>query len=917
MEKKFTVNVAKSRLSVGYTQNDQNLLNLWDKKEVFFHTNQQLKESNPNVKPFVLLDGPPYANGEAHLGHGLNKLLKDLVVKSRWFMGQEVRYQPGWDCHGLPLELAVEKKYGKLSPDLLKKRCKSLAFRSLVKQRKSFKRLGVLGDWNTPYVTLSQSMLEQGWRTLSHLVEKNLLQYKQFPVHYCPACASSLAEAELENKLLTKDSLYFKMLLMKKNTHVEDDGDLPTYALVWTTTPWTLPMNQGLVFHQDLHYSLWSNGKENLYTQDTVEEDVKTWLTENKYSFLKEVSGHYFMSFEAVSPLTKKTVPLLHGHFVESGKTGFVHMACAHGPEDYELGQLHNVQPHSYLNKYGVFCMESMADSNLYSLNSKKYTQVAKDVCVLLEEDLVYYSHSQTEQQVCWRHKCGVYYNATWQVFLELEHPQHNLKNKVKLALENSELSSNYQERLEQMLLGRKHWCLSRQRQWGCPMNLLVNKSDNTLSNLSSQYLSLLAANSLEQAKVLLESHPEVSVFTDVVDVWFDSGNVVNEYVYQHGAVNSQYAVDLVLEGKDQFRGWFQSLLWLCVANNDVMPYKNLLSHGFVLNEKREKFSKSTGNGKVVEYYADLYGADVLHLWTASQEPEMDAVFSESKLEEMKKYYSRLRLSLRFMTSNLYDYDYENHDHYLKQYENNEEFDVHRYLLKEMGQLYKQCVSFFEKYQFKKGLDALYYFCDKTLSNFYFELVKNNLYLRAKDSNERLCTQAGLYEVLKNLFDLVKVYCPFVAEEFYQDFYSHSTKDCHSVFSQQHLVKHCDYYLTYNVQFNWNKLQEYRKLVQSSLEPYQKSKALKSRTEAKVDLLLNSYECDHLEKVSLHFKLSDVLGVSQVNVHRKDTESTQVEVFDLKTDSEFVKCERCWNYERVLSFEHNLCLYCNNDNCHC
>jgi isoleucyl-tRNA synthetase len=266
-----SVHVAKSRLSTVRENNESKFSHFWESKDVFNSVNK-----TKSKETFLLLDGPPYANGQAHMGHALNKLFKDLVVKSQWFLGRSVNYQPGWDCHGLPLELAVEKKQGKLPYNELKTRCKQLAFRSLVKQRKTFKSLGVLGDWENPYVTLSEKMVQSSWKTLKHLFDNNLLEYKQYPVHYCPVCASSLADAELEHKLMNKDSLYFKMNLFSesKNNY---------YALVWTTTPWTLPMNQGLAFHEDLKYELWSNNEENLLLQNSNEKDVQEWLNVNGF----------------------------------------------------------------------------------------------------------------------------------------------------------------------------------------------------------------------------------------------------------------------------------------------------------------------------------------------------------------------------------------------------------------------------------------------------------------------------------------------------------------------------------------------------------------------------------------------------------------------------------------------------------
>ena len=886
----FNVNVAKSRLSVGFDKKDNEQLSLWNKLNVFNTTNQKL---NNNMSSFVLLDGPPYANGDAHLGHALNKLLKDLVVKSRWFMGQPVEYRPGWDCHGLPLELAVEKKYGKLEPNELKKRCKHLALKSLAKQKKVFKDLGVLGQWEEPYLTLSKPMLAQGWRTLSNLVDKNLLEYKQFPVHYCPVCASSLAEAELESKLLPKDSLYFTVQLKDTNELV----------LVWTTTPWTLPMNQALAYNENFDYEKWSNKTSVVYLQNSEYPEVKQWLEKNNFYLDCVVKGQYFENKEALSPLTKKTVPFLNASFVEEGKTGFVHMALSHGPEDYDLGVENKLSPLTHLNKYGVY---DTHEETLLFLNGKKYTQVASLVTEALNNHLVSYSTENTEQQVCWRHKCGVYYNATWQAFLKLNDDSFNLKNKVSQLLEDSSLPEHYKLRLSSMLMNRKHWCLSRQRVWGLPMNLLVDNNTKTLHSKTQEYLLLLSEGKEKQAKELLSTLTNVSLFTDVVDVWFDSGNVVNEYSYRNN-VQSNTVVDLVLEGKDQFRGWFQSLLWLSVANDGKFPYKNLLCHGFVLNEKREKFSKSAGNANPVSQYTKQYGADVLHLWVASQEAENDAVFSDKKLEEMKKYYSRLRLSLRFLSSNLYDYDYSSHEFNFELNKENKLFDLHRYVLKEMAYLYSNLVKYFNEFQFKKALEELYFFCEKTLSNFYFDVLKNPLYLEKKDSLDRRLHQCGMYEVLLNLFDLVKVFTPFVAEEFYQDFYQKG-----SVFFQNNLSHKYNLYSQYHLDFDWNKVNELRKQTQFSLEPFQKSKVLKSRLEAKVNLSLNNEDYQLFSLLEKVYSLPDLLGVSQYRLDRD--ESFFVEVEDLKQNNKYQKCPRCWNYHLFTQFKNDMCNNCFNNN---
>lgn len=893
MEKKYNVNVAKSRLSVGHVDNDQQFLSLWENEKTFDKVNKNL-----SGKPFVLLDGPPYANGQAHLGHALNKMFKDLVVKSRWVMGQPVHYRPGWDCHGLPLELAVEKKYGKLDTSTLKTRCKQLAFRSLVKQRKSFKRLGVLGQWDTPYVTLSKDMVQSSWASLKVLAEKKLLEYKQYPVHYCPACASSLAEAELENKVMSKDSLYFKMPV-----HATKYDNL--HAVVWTTTPWTLPMNQALAFHNEHTYQVWSNAKEHVVFENSNEVSLLEVLNKEGYSFVAEHKGNELGFSTASSPLTNHVVPVLHADFVEEGRTGFVHVATAHGAEDFELGKQNGLTPVSYLNKFGVF---EVVHEHLNFLNGKKYLQVQQLVCDYLNSNnlFLHYSQDNVEQQVCWRHKCGVYYNATWQAFLKLEDPTHHLKNEVAKHLEDSSLSKHYKDRLSQMLLSRSHWCLSRQRKWGTPMNLLVDKSTKQVDDLTVNYLDYLANGMEDKAQQLLLDNQHLDVFEDVLDVWFDSGNVVNHYA-QHNDFDKEqgYVVDLALEGKDQFRGWFQSMLWLSVAVNNTMPYKNLFCHGFVLDELRQKFSKSAGNGSLVDTYAQQHGSDVLHLWVANQEPELDCVFSDNKLEEMKKYYSRLRLALRFTSSNLYDYDYSKHNANLEHFSQNADWDVHRFVLKQLHSVYQEVTGYFEKYQFKKALETLYLFADKTLSNFYFDWAKNPLYLYAKNSEQRLGTQVALFELMNGLFDLVKVFAPFVAEEFYQDYFNNKQ----SVLEASYFTKDKQEWLE-NMHNNvsWQQVLETRKLVQATLEPLQKSQAVKARTEVNAYVHCPQDAYDNLMLVSKLYRLGEFLAVS--NAFVKTSEEFTVDLEQLKSNESYQKCPRCWNYELVSSFKHELCTHC-------
>lgn len=886
------LNLVKSRLSVGYVNNVDTLVKYWEDNDVFNKVNKSFSR-----KPFVLLDGPPYANGDAHMGHSLNKSLKDLVLKSRWFMGQPVFYQPGWDCHGLPLELAVEKAKGYLNEVDLKKSCKLLAFRSLVKQRKVFKKLGVLCNWRKPYVTLSNDMVNSSWKTVYNLVNKDLLFYKQYPVHYCPVCASSLAEAELEQKSLRKDSLFLKF---KLNNFKYDNA----FVVVWTTTPWTLAMNQGVAYNNDFEYLLYFNGDDYLLTQECNE--LNSYLSDNNYVLFEKLSGNELNELHYESPLTKQENRFYHGKFVESGRTGFVHLAFAHGPEDFELGNENNLLPLHYLNKNGVF--NTKDNDNLLFLDGYKFSNCADLVVEKLKNFVVKHSYDMVEQNVCWRHKSQVYYNATHQVFLDLEKESYHLKNKVKEKLLSSDLSDKHKLRLSEMLLNRKNWCLSRQRRWGCKLNLVVDNQNNVVKEMTLNYVkSCYEENKEEQARLLaLVDKYNYKVVEDVLDVWFDSGNVVNNYYDNNGRNNENNVVDLVLEGKDQFRGWFQSLLWLSVANNDVMPYKNLYCHGFVLDEKRKKLSKSSNNYQSVDNYLETYGPDVLRLWSASQESELDAVFSNSKLEEMKKYYSRIRLTLRFLTSNLYDYNYLNHKNNFELYKDLPCYDVDRTIMVEVLNIRKKMVNFFNCYDFKNGLELLYLFCEKVLSNFYFDYLKNPLYLY--DNKEKY--QLYLYELLLALLDMVKVYCPFVAEEFYQDFYQNNKSVFEEYYFKDEKIEQLSKLV---VNFNWNYLKDVKRELQVVLDSLQKNKIFKSKLELSLSFSLNNNYYNSFKELNDNYLLSDFFGVSEVHFildSDLDDKKFLINYNVLSSDDKYAKCKRCWSYKNKFNYLNDCCPNC-------
>ncbi len=879
MEKNFKLYMAQSGRPVQQDKEYANsVLKKWNNLNLYTAVNQNLHKENK--KPFVFVDGPPYANGGAHLGHVLNKVWKDLTVKSQWFLDNEVQWTPGWDCHGLPLELQVDKKYQNSSVEDKKKYCKNLALRSVSLQRQDFKALGVHADWNNPYLTLSPKMRQASWKTVKAMYEQDLLKYKMWPVHHCPACGSSLAEAELEYSNKERLELYFKYSLGSNE-----------FALVWTTTPWTLPMNQALAFNKNFNYQVWTKKEEVVYVDENSSEYVKSMMLEKGYLQSHVVSGEFFVGKKGLSPLLHQETSVLHGDFVLTGQTGFVHVAGAHGVEDYELVVSNGLTPLNFLDKNGRYEENQSLHQEFWG---QKNTSVNDLVVKQLADFLVETVSTQVETAHCWRHKTKVYYQATWQVFLDLE----KLKPRVAHMLENSSLSDYACNNLKSMLLGRPHWCLSRQRYWGTELNLLVDKETQHLSPLTSQYLEFHSQGKAEKAEELLEQNPNLYPVKDVLDVWFDSGNVV----FALGSEMGFEQADMALEGKDQYRGWFQSLLWMQAVHYNELPYKNLLVHGFVLDEKKMKFSKSSGNGLTAKQAVDLFGSDMLRLWAAMQEEHTDAVFSDSKMNEAKTYYQRLRLSLRFLSSNAYQKTFEEHQNNLDRFMLDEEFDFYNYSLSKMEEVKKEFSNALAKFEYKKALQLLYFFSDKFLSQYVFEVMKQPLYLKGEETTEKLMVQTCAYELLYQMLKMVSVFCPFVAEEFFEET---SFNYFGSVFLLPTVNR------TYKPKLDWDFATELRKMMNAKLEPMQQQKLVKGSNQLHCNFKLNTQGVEKWNQLSKVMPYQYWLGVSLLTVSL--SEEQNVELYNLNLNSDYHKCPRCWNYDKKENFQNEVCSHCHDD----
>lgn len=793
-----------------------------------FPTNYEVNASKTNGN-FILLDGPPYANGEAHLGHALNKIWKDIAVKSNWYFGKSVKYVPGWDCHGLPIELAIDKQFPDFSYYEKLIKCSEHADHYHQIQTESFKRLGVSAEWDNPYLTMHQS--KQSWETLRKMVERDLLEYKLMPVYHCPACGSSLAEAEIERSLDNRVEFYFSYPINENES-----------MLVWTTTPWTIPMSQAVAVNPDSMFAAWIKNNITLWVDNDCLDEVAQIAIDAGYvkSNILVSSTHFN---KAHHPLTDAQIPILTANFVETGKTGFVHCAPAHGQEDFDLCLLNGIDVVSMLDVHGKY--NSLAPKFLQGLKNSSCNDL---IASALGDRLLVKKETKFETAKCWRHKCSVYYQATPQVFINLQ----KLRPTVLQMISN--LDGSVRDNLERMVSTRPHWCISRQRYWGTPLNLVINNGIIDC-NESIKYLT---------AKInACEYIPSGTVLTDVLDVWFDSGNVAY-------AVMRNSPSDLVIEGKDQYRGWFQSLLWISAAHG-FSPFSNIKVHGFVLDEQKKKFAKSLGNGMSADQACSTYGVDVVRLWAALQDDGTDAIFSDTKMNEAKTIYQRLRLCLRFLDS------YKtNADPQSIEYPTGEFF---KYACGSTTNRLTSVETALRDYNYKRAITELYDLANNHMSQWIFEVLKPILYLKNPATILRQDAEKCVNVLYNQLLRITAVFCPYLAAEFYG--------------SGDILLLNPIESPKWEVFDDWEPAKELRKFMAASIDKIGAKR---------IDQCYANINNDFAKFTEL-LDPKFWLGVSGF---RLIDASSSVEL------AGGLKCPRCWYYHNQLS-ESGVCVVCDGD----
>jgi len=779
MDYKATLNLPKTRfpMRANLPQNEPLQVERWEREKIYF----KVLEANQGKKSYILHDGPPYANGNIHLGHALNKILKDIIVKYKGMAGFLAPYVPGWDCHGLPIELQVEKNIGRLKKTQLTKPevrrlCREYAERYIAIQREEFKRLGVLGDWDHPYRTIDYSYESAEVRELGKLIAAGLLYRQKKPVYWCVSCVTALAEAEVEYEEHAAPSIYVKFPVKDAKGKFPLSPAGGTAFVIWTTTPWTLPANQAIAVHPHFTYRLVKTSAGELILNQELIAGVMQVLGLQSKDFAVTAGAWAGSELEGMvcrHPWLDREIQVILGDFVTHDQgTGCVHIAPGHGQEDFEVGQRYGLEVSAPVDAEGKFTSETgdLAGESVFKAERRIIEKLKTKGALLKEEKLTHsYPH-------CWRCKKPVIFRATEQWFISLE--KNQLRRRALEAIDQVTWIPPWgRERIRGMLEARPDWCISRQRSWGVPLPVFYCQRcrEALLSQALCDHIGSIFLREGSDAwftRPVSELLPpglscpscgakEFTREEDILDVWFDSG-------VSHAAVvetDSRLAgrADLYLEGSDQHRGWFHTALLTSVATRGRAPYGSVLTHGFTLDGKGRKMSKSMGNVVAPQEIFQRYGAEVLRLWVAAEDYREDVRISDEILNRLVEAYRKLRNTTRFLMSNLYDFD-PNKDTVAPA--DLDELD--RWILHQTQGLLGRCREAYEKFELHIVYHALNNFCSVDLSALYLDIVKDRLYCEAAHSRERRSAQTTLYRILETLVHLMAPILSFTAEEIWE-----------------------------------------------------------------------------------------------------------------------------------------------------
>ena len=898
MDYKDTLNLPKTPFPMkgNLPVKEREMLKFWDDINLY----ERLVKNKTYTKKFILHDGPPYANGNIHLGTALNKILKDIIVKSKFMSGYKADYVPGWDCHGLPIEHQIEKemKTKNLSQSKLEKRrqCRAYAERFINIQREEFKRLGVIGDWKDPYITMDFNYQATIIEEMQKFFERGEIYRKKKPVLWCINCLTALAEAEIEYDTKKSDAIYVKF------PYTEDRKDIfhnypekPIFMLIWTTTPWTLPANLAIAINPTFTYVALETDKEIYIVLKQLVEEIIKKAKINNYRIIEELPPEKLKGISFKHPFIDRNSIIVYADYVaDDTGTGAVHIAPGHGEEDYETGLEYGLDVYSPVNNEGKFTedVEFFKGMNVFESN-KHIIEMLKSTGLLLYNEEIEHSYPH-----CWRCKKPVIFRATEQWFISLD-----IKGLRKKALEEINrvkwIPSWGRDRIYNMLLVRPDWCISRQRTWGIPITIFYCKKCKEPFWSSDTFKNVIEAVKKYGADIWFEK--EATYFLpdkvtcrkcgndifikeeDILDVWFDSGVSWSAVCKKRKELG--FPVDMYLEGSDQHRGWFHSSLLTSVANEGIAPYRSVLTHGFVVDGSGRKMSKSLGNIISPDEIIEKYGAEILRLWVTYEDYRDDIKISKDIINRLVETYRRIRNTLRFLHANINDFDPTKDS---IPYDKMSYLD--RWMLSRLNRLIDKVIKAYEEYTFHIIYHSIHNFCAVDLSALYLDIIKDRIYVEKKDAIKRRASQTVIYETLLSLVKIISPILSTTSEEMWQ--YLRGKDAQESIFL-------CDFpevkteLIDLTLEEEWEKIWKIREIVNKKIEEKRLEKIIGHSLDAKITIQANDEDYRILAK--LRDEIKDIFIVSQISINKNAETVITVSKADGK------KCQRCWQYSTDIT----------------
>ncbi len=882
---------------------------------------EKILKKNEGHKHYVLHDGPPYANGEIHAGHALNKILKDTIVRYKSMKGFYSPYVPGFDTHGMPTEKKAIEKLGldrsKIPVTQFRDTCREFTSKYKDTQTEGFKRLGVLGDWKNPYVTYDPKMEARQIGVFGDMYKKGYIYRGLKPVYWCTDCETALAEAEIEYKDVTSTSVYVKFPVVdSKNVFDGDDVSI----VIWTTTPWTLPGNMGITIGKDFEYSLVNIGKEKLIIATELVDKVMALAEIKDYRTVKKFKGEELEGVLCKHPFLNRTSRVVIGsektvNVDLATGTGAVHTAPGYGKEDYLQGLKDNLDIVVTVNSKGVQTEGAGPFTGMYYAKSNKaIIEWLDEHGYLLKAEPITHSYPH-----CWRCKKPIIFRATDQWFASVDDFREDVLKAVKTVKWHP--TDWGEERMFEMIKGRNDWCISRQRSWGVPLPIFYCKECNE---------PYVTEESIEKVKDIVRKegtnawwaksekelmpegavcpkcgHSEFKKETDIMDVWFDSGSTHQSVLVERGM---DYPADLYLEGNDQYRGWFQSSLLTSVATKGIAPYKEVLCCGMVVDAQGKKMSKSLGNGISPIDVSNKYGADIVRLWALSSDYEMDVNLSDDILKGISDVYRKIRNTVRFMLGNLNDYDPEKP----VKYEELQEID--KWALTRLNKLVKDCTDDYDNFKFGNCYHDINQFCVVDMSSLYLDIIKDRLYIEKADSVQRKSAQTTMYYILDSLVKILTPMISFTAEEMWKAMKHTKTENVESPMLTDYPVV-VEKWNDEKISAKWKKVIDLKTAVAKELELARAEKLIGNSLDAKVTLTANSEDYNFLKEnesllkivlIVSGLKLVEDKNHNKTNKENSENKEEKIKIEVAHADGE--KCQRCWMYDEHT--EDGLCPRC-------